>query len=421
MALPQARLDVIARSLSIVLFLTILPLANSTQQQLTSDPSSLHFEKVVVGKIGTLPVTVANTGSTSVTILSARTTNAAFALSGLILPVTLEAGQKITFGVTFSPRHTGNAGGRIVFGGDVPNAWLNVPANGVGVNDWSVTASPSSLQFGSVRIGNKATLPLSIINSGGSSAVISAGQLSGADFAVTGVHLPLTLDPGQSYTFNVTFAPHISGVASGAILATAPLSPLLNVPLLGSGNDTGQLIVSPASVNFGNVTLGTSANQTAILSAVGTSVNVSAATSDNPAFVISGLTLPRTIQPGENAAFTIVFTPQSSGNTSGTLSFVSDAPNSPTLQAVGGNGISPAGHKVTLSWDPSVSQVVGYNVYRSGLPSGPYTRINGALDPNTSYADTTIASGQTYYYVTTAVDSSSQESAFSNQVEAVIP
>lgn len=421
MALPQARYNAIACGLLIVLFLTILPFANGTQQQLTSDPSSLHFEKIVVGKIGTLPVSVTNTGSTSVTILSARASNAAFALSGLVLPVTLEAGQKIAFGVTFSPQQTGKAGGHIVFGGDVPNAWLNLPVNGIGVNDWSVTASPSSLQFGSVRIGNKATLPLSVINAGGSSAVISAGQLSGADFVVTGVRLPLTLDPGQSYTFNVTFAPHISGVASGEILATAPLSPVLNVPLLGNGNDTGQLMVSPASVNFGNVTLGTSAYQTAILSALGTSVTVSAATSDNPAFAISGLALPRTIQPGENAAFTIVFTPQSSGNISGTVSFVSDAPNSPTLQAVAGNGISPAGHKVALSWVPSVSQVVGYNVYRSGSPTGPYTRINAALDPDTSYADTTIASGQTYYYVTTAVDSSSQESAFSNEVEAVIP
>ena len=421
MALPQARFDVIARSFSIAFFLTILPFANGTQPQLTSDPSRLHFQKVVVGKIDTLPVSVTNTGSTSVTILSARASNAAFGLSGLILPVTLEAGQKISFGVTFLPQRTGNAGGHIVFGGDVPNAWLNLPVDGVGVNDWSVTASPSSLQFGSVRIGNKATLPLSIINAGGLSAVISAGQLSGADFAVTGVHLPLTLDPGQSYTFNVTFAPHISGVSSGQISATAPFSPVLSVPLLGSGSDAGQLIVSPASVNFGNVTLGTSTNQTAILSALGTSVTVSAATSDNPGFVISGLALPRTIQPGENAAFTIVFTPQASGNTSGTLSFVSDAPNSPTLQAVAGNGISPAGHKVTLSWDPSVSQVVGYNVYRSGSPTGPYTRINPALDPSTSYADTTIASGQTYYYVTTAVDSSSQESAFSNEVTAVIP
>jgi len=420
-ALPQARLGVIARSLSIVFFLTILPFANGTQQQLTSDPSSLHFEKVTVGKITSLPVSVTNTGATSVTILSTRSSNAAFSLSGLDLPVTLTAGQKISFAVTFLPKQTGHAGGHIVFGGDVPNVWLNLPVNGIGVNDWSVTASPSNLQFGSVRIGNKATLPLSIMNTGGSSALISAGQLSGAGFAVTGVHLPLTLDPGQSYTFNVTFAPHISGVATGEILATAPLSPVLNVPLLGSGSDAGQLIVSPASVNFGNVTLGTSANQTAILSALGTSVTMSAAASDNPAFAISGLALPRTIQPGENAAFTVVFTPQSSGNTSGTISFFSDAPNSPTLQSVAGNGISPAGHKVMLSWDPSVSQVVGYNVYRSGSPTGPYTRINGALDPNTNYSDTTIASGQTYYYVTTAVDSSSQESAFSNEVEAVIP
>ena len=79
-------------------------------------------------------------------------------------------------------------------------------------------------------------------------------------------------------------------------------------------------------------------------------------------------------------------------------------------------------HTVNLSWDASTSQnIVGYNVYRGPSASGPYTKINSTLDPNTSYTDPTVQGGQTYYYVTTAVDSLGVESAYSNQSEAVIP
>ena len=81
-----------------------------------------------------------------------------------------------------------------------------------------------------------------------------------------------------------------------------------------------------------------------------------------------------------------------------------------------------AAHTVNLSWDASNSQhIVGYNVYRGGNPNGPYTKINSTLDPNTNYSDSTIQGGQTYYYVTTAVDNQGVESAYSNQTEAVIP
>jgi uncharacterized repeat protein (TIGR03803 family) len=81
-----------------------------------------------------------------------------------------------------------------------------------------------------------------------------------------------------------------------------------------------------------------------------------------------------------------------------------------------------AGHTVALSWDASTSQgVVGYNVYRGPAPSGPYTKLNATLDALTGYSDSSVQAGQTYYYVTTAVDSLGDESGYSNQTKAIIP
>jgi fibronectin type 3 domain-containing protein len=75
---------------------------------------------------------------------------------------------------------------------------------------------------------------------------------------------------------------------------------------------------------------------------------------------------------------------------------------------------------VTLSWTASTSPVSGYNVYR-GTTSGVYTKINSALDPSTSYTDNTVASGTTYYYAATAVNSSGQESGYSSPIQVSVP
>jgi hypothetical protein len=40
-----------------------------------------------------------------------------------------------------------------------------------------------------------------LTNSGGSSVTVSQANVSGSGFSVTGLSLPLTLTPGQSFTF----------------------------------------------------------------------------------------------------------------------------------------------------------------------------------------------------------------------------
>lgn len=78
-------------------------------------------------------------------------------------------------------------------------------------------------------------------------------------------------------------------------------------------------------------------------------------------------------------------------------------------------------HTVVLKWQPSSSQVVGYNVYRSMTPAGNYVLINSSLVQGVTFTDNTAQSGLTYYYVTRAVDALGHESANSNEARAAIP
>jgi len=78
-------------------------------------------------------------------------------------------------------------------------------------------------------------------------------------------------------------------------------------------------------------------------------------------------------------------------------------------------------HTVTLSWTDSSSGVSGFNVYRSSTSGGPYTRLNSTLLSATSFSDDKVQAGQTYFYVTSAVNSSNVESGDSNQAQAIVP
>jgi hypothetical protein len=76
---------------------------------------------------------------------------------------------------------------------------------------------------------------------------------------------------------------------------------------------------------------------------------------------------------------------------------------------------------VMLSWTASFSQnVTSYNVYRSVISGGPYNIIAN-VGMTTNYGDRSAQNGQSYYYVTTAIDNTGEESGYSNEAVAVIP
>ena len=85
-------------------------------------------------------------------------------------------------------------------------------------------------------------------------------------------------------------------------------------------------------------------------------------------------------------------------------------------------GGGAATHTVDLSWVASTStDVSGYNIYRADYSNscGPFAKVNSLLITSTSYTDSQVRNGASYCYATTAVDSSNQESGYSNIVTDV--
>ena len=75
--------------------------------------------------------------------------------------------------------------------------------------------------------------------------------------------------------------------------------------------------------------------------------------------------------------------------------------------------------QVSLDWaDNTEPDLDGYNVYRSTTSGSGYIQLNGSLLSSSDYTDNSVSNGTTYYYVVTAVDTSSNESGYSNEDSA---
>jgi hypothetical protein len=396
-----------------------------TPASLSTSPSTLNFGNVNLGLSQSLTETVNNSGGENLTITQATTTGTGFSYKGLNLPLTLVPGQSSTFSVAFAPLAAGSFSGTLSLTVSTSSTPVTVALSGTGIAPATLAASPASLTFSSVELGKSQTQTTTITNTGGVSATISQDTVSGSGFSISGLNAPLTLTPGQSATLSVTFTPQSLASVSGSVaIASDASNSNLTISLSGSatGAPEGQLSVSPGTINAGSVTVGQSGSATGTLSASGASVTVSSATVGSAEFTITGLSFPVVIPAGQSTSFSVTFTPQSSGVATSTASFVSNASNSPASATVTGTGVAAPVYSVSLSWNASSSpNISGYNVYRRTGASGSYVKLNGALVTPTSYLDTSVADGQTYYYETTAVNSSGEESAPSASVKAVIP
>lgn len=105
----------------------------------------------------------------------------------------------------------------------------------------------------------------------------------------------------------------------------------------------------------------------------------------------------------------------------GQVNFVDHAflltPHTPTTIPSPPTGLAATAGRasVQLNWNPS-AEALSYNVKRSLVSGGPYTKI-GVVLSGPGFTDTTVTTGKTYFYVVSGVNAHGQ-SANSKQVQA---
>jgi hypothetical protein len=303
-------------------------------------------------------------------------------------------------------------------------AWILLCLGPIAAQGQQIHCYPCRNGFGQVQIGSSVSFNFQLTNVGTKILRIASVGMQGSAFTFGTFATPVKISPGKSVELPVIFTPTARGYtrASISVSSNSPFSPLyLHVAGIGVSAVGPELTVTPSTLSFGNVNVGSSATLQGTLSASNSAVTISSDGSTSSEFAISGIQLPVTIPAGQSLGFKVKFTPNASGGATGQAGFTSNALNSPSVEQLTGTGVAPGSHTVTLTWEPGDGNAVGYNVYRSTVSGGPYQEINVALDASTNYIDSAVVSGTTYYYVVTEVNAAGQESAYSNQTTAVVP
>lgn len=282
------------------------------------------------------------------------------------------------------------------------------------ISDFSVSVTPSSQ---TVTAGNGTTYTVTVGSINGFSGSVSLSA-SGLPAGATAAFNPTSVNAPGSSTLTVTTSGStpagtstltITGT-SGSLVHSTTATLIVNTPQPPPA-PTG---LTPTA---GNAQVALSWT----VSSGATSYNVKrSTTSGGPYTTIASVTstgyTDTNVVNGTNYYY-VVSAVNSIGE-SGNSSEVSATPSAPSKPAAPTNlTASSAKRKINLSWTQSVSSGITNNkVYRSTTNGGPYTLV-ATLAVTTSYSDSGLQSGTTYYYVVTAVNGNG-ESSNSNQASA---
>jgi fibronectin type 3 domain-containing protein len=285
-----------------------------------------------------------------------------------------------------------------------------VNAAGESANSAQASATPKlpipAVPTGLTATGGNQQVALSwSASSGATSYHVKRATTSGGPYtqiiAPTATNFTDTgLTNGTTY-FYVVSAVNASGESANSNQASAtPRAPVPTVPVGLSATGGNQ----QASLSWTASSGATSYNVKRSTSGTGPFTTVGSPTANS--FINTGLADSTTyfyVVSAVNASG------ESANSTAASATTTTPLPAAPTgVSATGGN------QQIVVSWS-SVSGATGYKVKRATSSSGPYTVV--ATPMITSFTDTNVSDGTTYFYLVSAINSAG-EGADSTQVSA---
>jgi len=206
-----------------------------------------------------------------------------------------------------------------------------------------ISLYPPSFNFGTVGVGQMSSPQnLTIANTGVTPLGVSSLTTS-ANYTANAENCVTSLTPGASCTATITFAPTEGGMQTGTatVVDNAATSPQ-TLALTGIGQAPA-VTLSPSSLSFGNVAVGsTSAPQTLTLTNSGSvAVQISSiVASPSPPYAETN-NCGSSLGASSSCTITVTFAPTSSGLVNGTISVNDNGAGSPQTATLSGTGTQP--------------------------------------------------------------------------------
>jgi len=272
-------------------------------------PTSLNFPSTPVGSSSTQTFTITNTG---MSMLSGSVGESCTSFSVSPSAYNLFPGQTQTFTVTFAPTSSGTKTCTISTG----SACANVSCTGVasGGPTTGCIVTPTALNFGAVPVGGSSSQTFTITNAG---TGIMAGSVmeSCSSFSVSPNFY--FLGAGASITVTVTFTPTSSGSKTCTVVTSGTCADVV-CSGIGGGTPTPTCSVTPTSLSFPSIPVGSSSSQTFTIQNTGSGFLSGSLFSSCSEFSVSPSLY--FLLPGAAVTATVTFTPSSIGTKTCTIS-----------------------------------------------------------------------------------------------------
>src|SRR5436190_8942951 len=183
----------------------------------------LAFGNVTVGTSASATLTIANTGTTALTIsgLTLPTSiNGAYTASFTGGTIAAGASQPVT--IRFSPTAAQDYGGTLTVTGDQTSGTNTTAVSGVGILGAGVVATriinvTGNLAFGNVAVGQTGQAVITITNSGNSTLTVTSLSVSACGADYTASWTSGTILPGGSQQVTIFFKPQAAQVCNGTL------------------------------------------------------------------------------------------------------------------------------------------------------------------------------------------------------------
>jgi Fibronectin type III domain len=279
----------------------------------------------------------------------------------------------------------------------------------------------SSSQYPSIYFTGRT--PSDPLGSMETESLVVQGAGSQTSYTRWGDYSSMSIDPGDDCTFYYT---NEYLQATGVFNWSTWIVPIKFSNCGGSGSSGSfSLSANPPSVSVTQGSTGTATSSISMTSSGGFAGTV-ALTATAPSG--SGLSIslsPTSISGTQTSTLTVGAGTATAGTYNVTVTGTSSGfPTSSTSVTVTVNGppapptnltATPGDTQVTLSWSASTG-ATSYNVLRSTTSGGPYTQLTSGVT-STTFTDTGLIDGTTYYYVVEAVGPYGT-SGYSNQASA---
>lgn len=391
----------------IVMSYLLQPDGNQTP---VTEGGEIAFRPTLVSQTSTATFVIANRGTGAGTVSAVSVSGGAFRLAGLpLLPASVAAGGTLQFSVVFAPPQNDSYLGSLQVTVAGVTVSLKLSGQGSSANySYQVTQGTSTttvapnatIPFGQTPLNTPVAVTFQVQDTGNANGSVNSVTVVGSGFTISNlVPLPVTLTPGGSMSFTVTFNPAAPGPLAGRLvidgvtfnLTGTGMGSLLTMSFT-VGSSTSPL-ANNGTANFPNAVAGTTVEGVIDIENTGNApATVNNISLSGRFFNVIAPPLPARIEPGNKLSLPVSFLPNALGVLTGTLGIdtqvitlrgIGSAP--PNLPAYSFTGV---GNTALPAEQPSVGLTLdaAYDTEITGSLRLTFTPDSFASDPAIQFA-----------------------------------